>query len=123
MALLHRRKSPRATKSIIKASLLSLAALPHYIILFNFTDQGIRNVKDTIKRAENYKAAVEDAGGRVIKEYYTFGKHDIVTIVEAPNDEAIMSVLLSTGKLGNTRSETLKAFPLSQAAEIIEKLS
>ena len=120
---MHRTKSPYATKSIIKASLVSLAALPHYIILFNFTDQGIRNVKDTVKRAENYKAAVEDAGGRVISEYYTFGKHDIVTIVEAPNDEAIMSVLLSTGKLGNARSETLKAFPLSQAAEIIEKLS
>jgi uncharacterized protein with GYD domain len=120
---LQRRKSPCATKSIIKASLVSIGAMPHYIILFNFTEQGIRNVKDTIKRAENYKAAVEDAGGRVISEYYTFGKHDIVTIVEAPNDEAIMSVLLSTGKLGNTRSETLKAFPLSQASEIIEKLS
>ena len=90
--------------------------MPHYIILFNFTDQGIRNVKDTVKRAENYRAAVEDAGGRVINEYYTFGKHDIVTIVESPKDMAIMSVLLSTGKLGNARSETLKAFPLSQGS-------
>ena len=77
---------------------MSLGPLPHYIILFNFTDQGIRNVKDTVKRAENYKVPVEDAGGRVINEYYTFGKHDIVTIVESPNDVAIMSVLLSTSE-------------------------
>jgi uncharacterized protein with GYD domain len=110
-------------KSLIRASLIALTAVPHYIILFNFTDQGIRNVKDTIKRAENYKAAVEDAGGRLISEYYTLGKHDIVTIVEAPDDESIMSVLLSTGKLANARSETLKAFPVSEVAKIIEKLS
>jgi uncharacterized protein with GYD domain len=97
--------------------------MPHYIILFNWRDQGIRNVKDTIKRLENYKTAVESAGGRPISEYYTLGKYDIVSIVEAPKDEAIMSVLLSTGKLGNVRTETLKAFPLSEAAKIIEKLS
>jgi uncharacterized protein with GYD domain len=48
--------------------------------------------------------------------------HDIVTIVEAPNDEVIMAVLLATGRLGNVRSETLKAFPMSEAANIIEKL-
>jgi uncharacterized protein with GYD domain len=97
--------------------------MPDYIILFNFTDQGIRNVKDTVKRAESFKVAVEKAGGKFINEYYTLGKYDIVTIVEAPNDEAITSVLLSTGSLGNVRSETLKAFPVSEAAKIIEKLS
>jgi uncharacterized protein with GYD domain len=96
--------------------------MPQYIVLFNFTDQGIKNVKDTINRAANYKAAIENAGGRLINEYYTIGKHDIVTIVEAPSDEAMMSVLLATGKLGNARSETLKAFPLSDAAKIIDKL-
>ena len=97
--------------------------MPDYIILFNFTDQGIRNVKDTVKRAESLKVAVEKAGGKFINEYYTLGKYDIVTIVEAPNDEAITSVLLSTGRLGNIRSETLKAFPVSEAAKIIAKLS
>ena len=97
--------------------------MPQYIILFNWTDQGIRNVKDAIKRFENYKTALEDVGGRLINEYYTLGKHDGVSIVEAPNDEAIMSVLLSAGKLGNVRTETLKAFPLPEATKIIEKLS
>lgn len=100
-----------------------LTAMPHYIILFNWTDQGIRNVKDAIKRLENYKASLEDVGGRLISEYYTLGKYDGISIVEAPNDEAIMSVLLSNEKLGNVRSETLKAFTLSEATKIIEKLS
>jgi uncharacterized protein with GYD domain len=97
--------------------------MPNYIILFNLTDQGIRNVKETVKRAQSFKAAVEQAGGKFINEYYTFGKYDIVTIVEAPNDEAITSVLLSTGSLGNVQSETLKAFSMSEADNIIEKLS
>jgi uncharacterized protein with GYD domain len=97
--------------------------MTHYIILWNFTDQGIRNVKDTIKRAGHFKTAVENVGAKLVSEYYTLGRHDVVTIVEAPNDEAIMSVLLNTGRLGNVRSETIKAFPISEAAKIIEKLS
>jgi uncharacterized protein with GYD domain len=97
--------------------------MPHYIVLFSFTNQGIKNIKDTVNRAANYKTVIENAGGRVIGVYYTLGKYDVVTIVEAPTDEAIISVLLTTEKLGNVRSETLKAFPLSEAAKIIDKLS
>jgi uncharacterized protein with GYD domain len=96
--------------------------MPHYIILLNFTDQGIRNVKDTIKRAEAFKSAIEKAGGKFVSEHYTLGKYDIVTIVEAPNDETMMSVILATGSLGNVRSETLKAFPMDEAAKIIERV-
>ena len=96
--------------------------MPNYIILFNFTEQGIRNVKDTIKRAEAFKSAIEKVGGKFVIEYYTLGKYDIVTIVEAPNDETIMSIILATGSLGNVRSETLKAFPMDKAAKIIEGL-
>ena len=55
--------------------------------------------------------------------YYTIGRYDFVAIVEAPNDEAIASVLYSTGSLGNVHTETLKAFSTDEAANIIEKLS
>lgn len=96
--------------------------MPQYIILFNFTCQGIRNVKDTIKRAEAFKTAVEKVGGKLISFCYTLGRYDIVSTVEAPNDEAIASLLLATGSLGNVRSETLRAFPMSEAGKIIEKL-
>lgn len=95
--------------------------MPHYIILFKFTEQGIRNIKDTIKRAEAFKAAIEKVGGKFVSEYYTLGRYDIITTVEAPNDEAIASVLVATGSLGNVRSETLKAFSMDEAAKLIER--
>ena len=97
--------------------------MPTYIILVDWTDQGIKNVKDTVKRAKSFEAAIEKAGGKSLGLYYTMGRHDVVAIVETPNDEAIASVLYSTGSLGNVRTETLKAFSMSEAANIIEKLS
>jgi len=97
--------------------------MPNYVILFNWTEQGIKNVKDTIKRGKSFETAIEKAGGKSNGIYYTLGKHDLVAIIEAPNDEAIASVLFSTGSLGNVRTETLKAFSMSEAASVIEKLT
>ncbi|MFL6319848.1 MAG: GYD domain-containing protein [Nitrososphaeraceae archaeon] len=94
-----------------------------YIVLMNWTDQGIKNVKDTVKRAKSFEGAIEKAGGKSLGLYYTIGRYDFVAIVEAPNDEAIASVLYITGSLGNVHTETLKAFSTDEAANIIEKLS
>jgi uncharacterized protein with GYD domain len=94
-----------------------------YIVLMNWTDQGIKNVKDTVKRAKSFEGAIEKAGGKSLGLYYTMGRYDFVAIVEAPNDEAIASVLYNTGSLGNVHTETLKAFSTDEAANIIEKLS
>jgi len=96
--------------------------MPHYIVLLNWTDQGIRNVKDSPKRAAAAKAAVEKAGGKWLGFYYTFGQYDMVAIVEIPNDETIMSHMLITGSLGAVRSTTLKAFTEAEAAKIIGRL-
>jgi uncharacterized protein with GYD domain len=97
--------------------------MPNYIVLVNWTDQGIKNVKDSVKRAKSFEAAIEKVGGKSLGLYYTIGRYDIVAIVEARSDEAIASVLFSTGSLGNIRTETLKAYSISEAANIIEKLS
>jgi uncharacterized protein with GYD domain len=97
--------------------------MPNYVILYNWTEQGIKNVKDTIKRSKSFETAIEKVGGKCNGIYDTLGKHDIVAIVEAPSDQAIASVLFSTGSLGNGRTETLKAFSMSEAASIIEKLT
>jgi uncharacterized protein with GYD domain len=96
--------------------------MPSYIVLVDWTDQGIKNIKDTVKRAKSFETAIEKVGGKSIGLYYTLGKHDIVAVVQAPNDEAIASVLYSTGSLGNIRTETLKAFSMAETANIIEKL-
>jgi uncharacterized protein with GYD domain len=80
-------------------------------------------VKDTVKRAKSFENAIEKAGGKSLGFYYTIGRYDMVAMVEAPNDEAIASVLYSTGSLGNVRTETVKAFSMDEAANIIEKLT
>jgi uncharacterized protein with GYD domain len=80
-------------------------------------------VKDTVKRAKSFEDAIEKAGGKSLGLYYTTGRYDMVAMVDAPNDEAIASVLYSTGSLGNVRTETLKAFSMDEAANIIEKLT
>ena len=97
--------------------------MPHYIILFKFTEQGIRNIKELQKRAQAFKTAVEKAGGKFVSDsflYLTLGKYDTASIIEAPNDEAIIRAILDTASLGNVRCETLKAFTIDEAAKIIE---
>ena len=96
--------------------------MPRYIVLLNWTAQG-KNVKDTVKRAKSFENAIEKAGGKFLGLYYTLGRYDMVAMVEASNDEAIASVLYSTGSLGNVRTETVKAFSMDEAANIIEKLT
>jgi uncharacterized protein with GYD domain len=99
-----------------------MTTMPNYVILIDWTDQGIKNVKDTIRRAKSFEKMIEKAGGKSNGIYYTLGKHDLVAIVEAPSDEAIASILYSTGSFGNVHTETLRAFTTSEAASLIEKL-
>ncbi|MGE5660734.1 MAG: GYD domain-containing protein [Ignavibacteriales bacterium] len=98
--------------------------MSRYVILFNFTEQGIKNVKDTIKRAEGFQSAVEKAGGKSIAEYHTFGVYDIVTIVKIRSrDETMMSNMLATGSPSNVRGETLNTIPMQESQAKIEKLA
>jgi uncharacterized protein with GYD domain len=93
-----------------------------YIILWSYTDQGIKNVRESPKRVNIFKSKLENAGGKLIETYYTFGKYDGISIVEAPNDEALMSCLLSIGSQGNARTVTLKAFTYEDASKIMENI-
>ena len=93
-----------------------------YVLLIRWTDQGLKNVRDTIKRADSFKAYLEKKGGRLTETLYTFGKFDIVITAELPSDEVAMSISLSTGALGNVRITTLKAFDLGETRKIIETL-
>jgi len=93
-----------------------------FIVLGNFTDQGIRNVKETTKRAEAFKAAAKKAGANVKELYWTMGQYDLVTVVEAPDDETATSLLLSAGMLGNIRSQTLRGFSSEEMGKIIGKM-
>jgi len=95
--------------------------MPTYIILFSWTDQGIRNVKEAPQRIDAFKKAVEAVGGEVNGFYFTMGKYDGVVIIECPNDEAVAALIVSAGSGGNVRTETMKAFPENEFRNIIAK--
>jgi uncharacterized protein with GYD domain len=80
-----------------------------FISLVNFTDQGIRNVKDSPARAEAFKGLASKIGLSVKSMYWTSGTFDLVIVTEG-SDEAAMAALLSVGTLGNVRSQTLHAY-------------
>ena len=88
--------------------------MPTYIVLGQFTEQGIRNVKDTSKRADAAKELAKKFGATAREFFWTIGSRDCVLIIEAPNDEAATAFALSSGKLGNVRTETLRAFTRSE---------
>lgn len=96
--------------------------MPTYISLVNWTDQGIRNVKEAPRRLDSFKKAVEAAGGKVSGYYLTMGKYDSIVIVECPSDEAAAIIILNGGSQGNVRTETMKAFPEDQFRNIIAKV-
>ena len=93
-----------------------------YIILASFTEQGIRNVKDTAKRADAFKDMAQKAGVTVKEHYWTLGSYDVVTVVEAPDDIAVTALGLSLGALGNVRTQTLRAFSRAEMATILGKM-
>jgi len=93
-----------------------------FISLVNFTQQGIRDFKDSPDRAAKFKAMAEKVGVTVKEVYWTMGVHDVVLILEAPDDKAVVAVTLSLGSLGNVRTQTLRGFNSSEMREIISKV-
>jgi uncharacterized protein with GYD domain len=97
--------------------------MPTYISLINWTDQGIRDVKESPQRFDAFKKVLEDAGGKVIGFYLTMGRYDLVLITEGTSDEAAASLVLSTASRGAIRTETMKAFTEEQYRGIISKVA
>ena len=93
-----------------------------YVILLNWTDQGVKNSRDTIKRAKAFRALIESRGGKLREHLYTLGEYDIVMVTEFPDDETATAAVLSLAKLGNVRTKTMRAFTDGETAGIIAKL-
>jgi uncharacterized protein with GYD domain len=93
-----------------------------YIVLANFTDQGIKNIKDSPKRVDAMEQVIQKAGGKLIGFYATMGQYDLVMIAEGPSDEVAFTQLITMGMLGNVRTTTLKAFTRQEYAKILGKL-
>jgi uncharacterized protein with GYD domain len=96
--------------------------MPTYIVLGNFTDQGIRNAKDIPKRAEAAKTMAKKTGVTVKEIFYTLGAHDFVSILDAPDAASVTAFGLGIGGVGNVRTQTLRAFSVADMQKILGKL-
>lgn len=92
-----------------------------FIVLLDYTDQGIRELRDSPQRADAFNAFAGRAGVKIVGQYWTIGSHDGVLIMEAPSEEVAASVLLHLGEVGNVRTTTLRAFDWAEAQDLIER--
>lgn len=94
-----------------------------YIALSNFTDQGIRTIKDSTKRADAVMEAAKKFGATMTHIYWTLGKYDLVAIIEAPDDASATAFALAIGTAGNVRMQSLRAFSRDEMNGILAKMA
>jgi uncharacterized protein with GYD domain len=95
--------------------------MPTYIALIDWTQQGIETFKDSPSRADAAAELIEGLGGQMTNIWWTMGGHDLVAVVDAPDDEAVAAFLLAAGSQGNIRTQTLRAFSREEFESIVEK--
>ena len=93
-----------------------------FIVLGNFTLEGITKIKESPKRFEAAKKVTESLGGTIKQFFYTMGRYDFVSIIEAPTYEAMMKGLMTIGSAGAIKTETLQAIPLEKGIDILKDL-
>ena len=93
-----------------------------YVSLIQFTDQGIRNIKDTVKRGDAAMAEAQKLGMKITEEFWTMGAYDVVVMFDAANDETMSAFMLKIGSLGNVKSQTLRAFRREEMENILAKI-
>ncbi len=95
--------------------------MPNYVVLYRFTAQGRKNVKDSVRRAAEIRKQNEARGFKVLGHYWTQGRYDLVAVVDAPSDEAMVAGLFGIAEAGNVTSETLRAYTAEEMQRILAK--
>jgi uncharacterized protein with GYD domain len=96
--------------------------MPTYVILVNWTNEGIRNVRGTLERTERVEQLAQKHGTRLQQTYWTVGPYDIVAIAEAPDDQSVTAFLLELGSIGTVRTTTLRAYDREEMSGILQRL-
>ena len=97
--------------------------MPRYVTLINWTEQGISGFKDTVDRYETADEQFKELGVQFVDVYWTLGEHDIVGVIEAPDDESATAALLKLGSGGNVRTKTMRGFSREEMRGVIDKAS
>jgi uncharacterized protein with GYD domain len=93
--------------------------MPVYVTLFKWTDQGRTKTKDLAARYADGQQRIKDAGGKEIGTYVVMGQYDMVSVVEAPNDETIAKIALGIAGRGNASTETLRGFTMNEVSKLV----
>ncbi len=96
--------------------------MPTFISLFSWTEPGVHDVKNTAKRAGDFRSSIKAGGGSVKNIYWTMGRHDGVIIFEAPDDATAAAVMMGGCAKGNVRTETLRAFTEDEIQGVLDKI-
>ena len=95
--------------------------MPRYVVLYRFTDQGLKGIKETVKRAREIRADNEKRGFKVVGTYWTQGRYDLVSIVDAPDEESMVAGLFNIAETGNVHSETLRAYDETEMERALKR--
>jgi uncharacterized protein with GYD domain len=99
------------------------ALMVTYVTLFNWTEQGIAKIQDTLKRAEDFAAQAEKAGARAKAQYWTVGQYDGVILLEAPDEATAVGLIGKLAKQGFIRTHTLRAFDAAEMRGVLGKMN
>jgi uncharacterized protein with GYD domain len=97
--------------------------MPTYVTLANFTEKGLHDIKDTVKRADAFKATAASNGAQVREFLWTQGAYDMVCVIEAPDDTTMSALMLNALKLGNLSGQTLRAFTPAEMDRILSMVA
>ncbi len=95
--------------------------MPSYVVLYRFTAQGRKNVKESVRRAAEIRKQNEALGFKVLGHYWTQGRYDLVAVVDAPSEEAMVAGLFKIAEAGNVASESMRAFTTEEMQRILAK--
>lgn len=115
------RRTALASLKLELAALESRFTLPTYVVLYNFTDEGAKNVKGTVGRVRDARSENERRGFKTLGVYWTQGPYDLVAVVEAPDEQAMLAGLFNIAGAGNVRSMTLRAFTENEIENVLKK--
>jgi uncharacterized protein with GYD domain len=93
-----------------------------YVMLATYTEQGLKGIKDTVKRTEAVRELAKTAGVAMRESYWTLGAYDVVAVFEAPDDETMTAFSLSVARLGNVKTQTLRAFSSKDMGAVLGKM-
>ena len=95
--------------------------MPRYVVLYRFSDQGLKNIKGTVKRADEVRKQNESRGFKTIGVWWTQGRYDLVAVMESPSEEAMVAGLFNLAETGNVHSETLRAYDATEMEVILKQ--